>query len=196
MDTLSISRSDPLTPEFLNSFSIQIFEPFSDFLQGSEAEKNFSISLLDVVRFSGHACLAVTGAFLVARAAIKSLFPETGICIRGNVQIDLAGLATSGATGPVANVFGFITGAWAQSGFGGLQGRFARRDLLRFGSANAPTRGYRFTRLDTGQSIVVSYHPDRINMEVDPTWDFQTKWRHNVRSILENSEAEIGRAHV
>src|SRR5688500_4321388 len=110
-------RLDPLTPDLMSSRRIEVHVPFSEFLWGSEKERQFSISLLDVVRFSGHACFAVTGAFLTAQAATRALFPETHVCERGRLRVDIRGLPNEGANGPIANVQSYITGAWAETGF-------------------------------------------------------------------------------
>ena len=50
--------------------------------------------------------------------------------------------------GVIASVAALVTGAANEGGFKGLAGRYARRELLRFG---VPMRGeIRFTRLDSG----------------------------------------------
>ena len=51
-----------------------------------------------------------------------------------------------------------MTGAAGSAGFMGLAGRYTRRDLLTYG---VPMRGeMRFTRVDNGQSVEVSHHPE------------------------------------
>lgn len=181
-----------ITAEFLETFKISVFEPFSDFLMGSEREKSFQISLLDIVRFAGHACPSMVGAFLISQAAIENLYPDTKVGIRGQIEIDIPGSATQGATGPMANVFSYITGAWADSGFGGFQGGdYKRRNLLRFDSAVSPSGAFRFTRRDTGASVDVIYQSRSIQIEVDPAMPFQLQWRHKIKAILENSDQVI-----
>lgn len=181
-----------ITAEYLETFRISLFEPFSDFLMGSEREKKFQISLLDVVRFAGHACPSMTGAFLISRAAIENLYPDTKVGIRGQIEIDIPDSATYGATGPIANVFSYITGAWAESGFGGLQGgTYARRNLLRFNSPKVPGGVFRFTRSDNGTTVDIIYQPSLVQIDVDPAMPFQLQWRHKIKAILECPERAI-----
>jgi hypothetical protein len=168
--------------------TVSVYEPFSDFLQGDDAEKNFEITLLDVVRFAGHACPSVVGAFLIAQRAIKELYPESGVCIRGDVAIELPAGPTAGAFGPMANVFSFITGAWGETGFGGLRGQFVRRGLLTFNSEAAPAGGFCFTRLGNGKSVHVFYDPSRAPVLIDPALPFQTQWRIRIGAILSDPE--------
>src|SRR5690606_13421646 len=101
-----------LSSQELKQHKIKIHEPFSEFLQGTEEESHFEISLLDLVRFAGHACPSMIGAFLMAKQAIEQLYPDTLTCIRGDLRVDLPTASTYGATGPIANAFSFITGAW------------------------------------------------------------------------------------
>lgn len=182
---------NPLTADDLNRYSIQVIEPFSEFLWGTEAEKSFSLSFLDVVRFAGHACFAITGAFLTVRAAVEALYPETKTCVRGQLRVALPGLPNEGASGPIGNVFGFVTGAWAETGFGGLRGEFSRRNLLSYGVRDVPAGAVRFTRTDTGRAVDVFYQPRQAKVELDPGWEFQLQWRHNVKAILDQSDQVI-----
>jgi len=57
-------------------------------------------------------------------------------------------------------VAGLLTGAAGEGGFKGLAGKFARRDLLAFAAGNAAE--VRFTRLDSGARVAVTYHPDAV----------------------------------
>ena len=181
-----------LSADFLDTFKINIYEPFSDFLMGSVNENNFQLSFLDVVKFAGHACPSMTGAFLITRAAIEELYPDTKVGIRGQIEIDIPDTPTSGATGPMANVFSFITGAWAETGFGGFQnGNFNRRNLLRFNSKQVPKGTIRFTRVDTGKFVDITYQPSNVAVDIDPEMPFQLQWRTKIRSILENPKLAI-----
>ncbi len=169
----------------LEKISIQIHEPFSEFLAGDFAEHNFSVSLLDVVRFSGHACPSIVGAFLISQRAVRELFPETNICERGAVKIDIPTSIDQGATGPISNVFSMIFGAWEQSGFGGLQGRFVRRNLLKYDATDVPVGVFRFTNILTQRSVNITYNPSRA--VVTATSDevpFQRIWRERITKIV------------
>lgn len=176
-----------LSADYLDSFKISLHEPFSDFLMGSHDEKNFQVSLLDVVRFAGHACPSMTGAFLITKAAIEHLYPDTKVGIRGHIEIDIPDSPTNGAIGPMANVFSFITGAWGETGFGGFQGgTFTRRNLLRFHSRNAQMGSFRFTRTDTGNAVDITYQPSMVPADIDLSMPFQLQWRTKIKAILEN----------
>lgn len=53
-----------------------------------------------------------------------------------------------------------LTGTAGEGGFKGLAGRFSRQNLLQFTAAN--NAGLRFTRLDSGASVSVAYHPEAV----------------------------------
>jgi len=178
-----------LTADYMRTFEIKVYEPFAEYLGGNEAESRFSISLLDAYHLAGHSCPSMTGAFLMTAAAAKSLFSD-GILVRGMVEVDIASDPGSGATGPMANVIAYITGAWGDSGFGGLGGKFRRRDLLRFNSENAPDGGFRFTRSDTGKVIDVFFSPGPPSPE-SAAAPFPETWRIRVRQILEQGDASV-----
>lgn len=186
-----MANSEMITGDELKSFTIQVYEPFSDFLLATEGEKNFKISLLDTVRFAGHACPSIVGAFLITQRAVSELWPDTKICVRGDLQVELPGAPTEGATGPIANVFGYITGAWGETGFPGLRGQFARRDLIKFSAQNLPSKSYRFTKRSDGLSVVVHYDPHRIPIQLDPQEIFQQQWRRKITACLKNPELVI-----
>ncbi len=180
--------SPELNLKDLTSRKISVYDPFADFLSSSDEEKKFDISLLDVIHFAGHACPSIVGSFLISQRVVKELFPETNVCVRGEVAIDIPLAATERATGPISNVFGYIFGAWGESGFGGLQGRFARRGLLRYSVREVPEGAYRFRNLNTGKCIDVFYDPSRANFEPLPEEPFQKQWRRKNKAILENQD--------
>lgn len=178
-----MTQPSSLNAAVLAQHSIRVFEPFSDFLQGSPEEKSFDLSLLDVVRFAGHACPSMVGAFLITQEAVRCLFPD-GVCVRGDLKVELPCGPGVGATGPIANVFSFITGAWGETGFGGLRGQFTRRNLLTFNSEAAPSGGFCFTRLSTGKSVNVFYDPSQVSVKIDASLPFQAQWRQRIAAIL------------
>jgi hypothetical protein len=172
--------------DFVN-FTIKIHEPFAEFLMADQGEYNFKISLLDVVRFAGHACPAMVGAFLISHRAIKELFSETNICIRGQVFIEIPNSVSHGATGPISNVFSMIFGAWEKSGFGGLQGQFVRRELLKYDVQGISPGTFRFHNLKTGKTVEISYDPSKAHVpEEAESFPFQKVWRHKIATILES----------
>ena len=180
-----------VTAEELKKHSINVYDPFSDYLMGSDEEKEYSISLLDVVRFSGHACPSMVGAFFIAKAAIDNLYPDNKLAVRGDVKIDIPKKPTDGATGPIANVFGFILGAWNETGFGGLSGKFIRRNLTQFNSENALPNSYRFTRISNNKSVDIYFEPNRLSLTLDPDEPFQQQWRRKIKAIMKAPHSVI-----
>jgi hypothetical protein len=192
MNNLKTIASDEL-----EKFKITIQEPFAEFLMADQDEYKFKISLLDVVRFAGHACPSMVGAFLISQRAVTELFPETNVCIRGQVAIEIPSAVTQGATGPISNVFSMIFGAWERSGFGGLQGQFVRRGLLKYDVQDVSQGTFRFHNLKTGNAVDISYDPSKAQVPVEAaSLPFQKVWRHKIATILENSKDYINSRNV
>ncbi len=188
---------DLITAIQMQSYKIKIYEPFARFLEADLDEYEFTLSLLDIVRFAGHACPAMVGAFLIAQRATKELFPETNTCIRGQIAIDIPTAMTQGATGPISNVFSMIFGSWSDSGFAGLQGKFARRGLLRYNVASVLPGAFRFTHLETGASVDISYNPSPAGgtQNVDQL-SFQNIWRLRITEIIKNADKYLSVNHI
>lgn len=181
--------------EELKNYVVNVHEPFAEFLTASQDEYQFKISLLDVVRFAGHACPAMLSAFLISRKAIQELFPDTNVCIRGQVAIEIPTPVSQGATGPISNVFSMIFGAWEQSGFGGLGGQFVRRGLLKYDSPSTTPGTFRFHNLKSGTAFDISCNP---SLAPGPEEDlpFQKVWRHRIATILESPEEYLSSRKV
>ena len=176
----------------MKDVTIQIYEPFAEFLGASREEYFFDLSLLDAVRFAGHACPAMVGAFMVSRHAVSQLFPESKICTRGDVQIEMRNDVNEGATGPISNIFSFVFGAFEKSGFGGLRGKdFVRRDLLKYNGPQVPEGTCRFIRLSTQKTVDVFYRPDKAQVEIDLSMPFQKQWRVRIERIYKNPQEVI-----
>ncbi len=187
-----MSSEKIITAKYLSEFKIKVHEPFAEFLMAEEDEYEFSISLLDVVRFAGHACPSMVGAFLMSQRAIKELFPETNTCIRGQIAIEIPTAVDQGATGPISNVFSMIFGAWEKSGFGGLQGKFVRRDLLKYESTHISRGTIRFHNLQSGKFVDITYDPSKVEVLADPqNTPFQKIWRMKIKTILQNPDQFI-----
>jgi hypothetical protein len=114
---------------------------------------------LDAVKLAGHSCPTVAGAWLMTRAALARLYPGQ-TPHRGEVRVAMREPQDAGVVGVIAGVAGLVTGAAGSGGFKGLAGRHARCDLLTY---EVPMRGeMRFTRLDNGQSVEVTHHPEAV----------------------------------
>ncbi len=184
-----------ITPAEMKALTIQIVEPFAEFLEASPEECRFEVSLLDVARLSGHACPSVVGALLISRAAVDLLFPETKICERGDVRVQMPRGPQDGPSGPMAHVFSYIFGAWDETGFGGLRGgRFVRRNLLKFGQPGAPAGAYRFHRVSTGRSVDIYYDPQRVQVKEDLAFPLQ--WRHLTCQLIRHPEQVLQHEYV
>ena len=151
-----MTASPMQTPAFFDQVpSIVLYDALAQTL-GAVQDGLIEYRYLDAVKLAGHSCPTVAGAWLMARAALARLYPgETPH--RGEVRVAMREPHGEGVVGVIASVAGLVTGAAGSSGFQGLAGRHARRDLLTYG---VPMRGeMRFTRMDNGQSVEVSHHP-------------------------------------
>lgn len=186
LETAALSEKD------LQQNTIQVREPFAQFLQATKTEFDFELSLLDVVRFAGHACPSMIGAFIISKKAAQELFTDH-VVVRGDVEISTAQSAGSGATGPMCNVLSMIFGAWEKSGFGGLSGQFRRRDLLKFSDPQVPEGAFRFKNIQTNQQIDIFYSPAQGLKDIPAATEpvevpFPLDWRIKIKKILKNAD--------
>ncbi|MGD9599125.1 MAG: hypothetical protein AB7G76_05965 [Steroidobacteraceae bacterium] len=108
----------------------------------------------DAVRVAGHSCPTVAGAYLMARAALRALYPGEP-AERGGLAVTMSAGEEEGTTGVISQVFTLLTGAAANNGFHGIGGRFVRHGLLAFGGGD-PGCIARFVRVDCGDAVRVS----------------------------------------
>ncbi|MBE0623457.1 MAG: hypothetical protein IH606_01470 [Burkholderiales bacterium] len=184
-------------PEFFKAAPrITVRDPLARFL-GAAADGIIEYRYADAVKLAGHSCPTVASAYLMTRAALLSLHPDT-LPERGAIRVELREDRLGGVAGIVANVASLLTGATQDTGFKGIGGRFDRRNLLFFG-ADMPGQ-MRFTRTDTGAAISVSARLERV--PADPRIPtllprclagaataaeatlFQSLWQDRVRSLL------------
>ena len=109
---------------------IQTHDPLAEFL-GASNDGRVDYAYADAVRVAGHSCPTVAGAFLMARAALRALYPDRP-AERGDMVVTMSSGEGDGTTGVIAQIFTLVTGAAAENGFHGLGGRFERRNLLRY----------------------------------------------------------------
>ena len=141
-------------PTFFNNVpTIKLQDHLSNFL-GTFENGELEFSYLDVVKSAGHSCPTVAGAYITTLKGLEALYgAETPI--RGNISVSLKNDMQEGVTGVIANVITQITGATELSGFKGLNGKFARNNLMVF---NAEINGaVEFKRLDTNKTVTVTY---------------------------------------
>ena len=146
-------------PKFYDSVEdIKLVDPLSNVL-GAFDEGKYEISYLEVVKSAGHSCPTVAGAYIMTSEALKALYPDSR-AVRGGVKVSFEEAPEDGVAGVIANVVSQITGATETSGFKGLQGQFARHSLMEFNSGIEASA--RFTRVDNGKSVDVTYNPSPI----------------------------------
>jgi formylmethanofuran dehydrogenase subunit E len=122
-------------------------------LLGAAEDGLLEYSYVDAVRLAGHSCPTVAGAYLMARTALRALYPDQP-AERGGVAVRMPAAEDEGVTGVIAQVLTLITGAAAANGFHGIGGRFARQSLLTF-SASSGASAVQFSRRDNGAAVAV-----------------------------------------
>jgi hypothetical protein len=184
-------------PEFFDSAPrMTVRDPLARFL-GAADDGVIEYCYADVVKLAGHSCPTVASAYLMVRAGLNSLYPET-LPERGGIRVDLRDDRLAGTTGVVANVASYLTGATQDTGFKGIGGNFDRRNLLFFGIDIPGQLG--FTRTDTGAAVTVFARLDRVPADprmfpllqsciagtstADEVVRFQSLWQGRVRSLL------------
>jgi len=166
---------------------------------GAFENGEYEISYLEVVKAAGHSCPTVAGAYIMAQAACKILYPQAR-AVRGNIKVEFEESLEDGVAGVIGNVISHITGATDKSGFKGLNGQFARHSLMYFNATiNSSAR---FTRVDTGKSVDINYN--HTSIEPNPQIKFLMQklgsgeatanevkffgelWQERVKRIFEN----------
>jgi formylmethanofuran dehydrogenase subunit E len=157
------SHHRPGFPDFAEAAPrIRVRDPLAAFL-GAAEDGVIEYQYADVIKLAGHSCPTVASAYLMARAALRALYPDT-LPERGGVRVELPDPASEGVSGVIGNVIGMITGAAGEGGFHGIGSRFDRRDLLAYGGDVAGQ--VRVSRLDSGAAVSVSVRTELI--PVDP----------------------------
>ncbi|MBA1443421.1 MAG: hypothetical protein FE835_00575 [Gammaproteobacteria bacterium] len=181
----------PTTP------TITLYDPLADLLGAGDGHFHYTFD--DVVKLSGHACPTVAGAFLMAIHALEALYGEE-TPQRGAIRVTIAGAEDQGVNGPISQVFTLLTGAAGRNGFHGLGDQYVRQGLMDFTAES--TGSFIFTRIDSGDSVSVSYGPASIppnpdmfpllqqilqgQAESSTRQQFREMWRDRVIRILED----------
>ena len=175
---------------------ITVHDPLADLL-GAAQGGLVHYAYADAVRLAGHSCPTVASAYWLGVRALRALYGEA-VPQRGAVAVELREAQYEGVTGVVASVLGLLTGAAGDGGFAGLGGQFVRRGLLRF---NVPIETeLRFTRTDTGQSVLAQAHVQEVagdpqtrrlmqlcltgQASAEESAEFGRLWQDRVRRIL------------
>lgn len=143
-------------PSFFNQApTITVRDPLAAFL-GAAENGILTYRYADAVRLCGHSCPTVAGAYLMVIKGLKALYGEE-LPERGGIEAAMQGTRDEGTVGVTASVVQLLTGAAPETGFGGIgmQGRFARRNLLSFGAGEI-NGTLALRRRDTGKTVAVS----------------------------------------
>lgn len=167
-------------PDFFdNAPVIRLHDPLAQLL-GSTADGIMDYRYADAVRLAGHSCPTVAGAFLIARTALNTLYPDA-LPERGGIAVHMPSPEKQGTTGVVAQVLTLLTGAAAQGGFKGIGGRFSRNGLLTFATSNGENDGaVRFERLDTGAAVAVMFDANKMPADISQ--------RERMQAVMQNRE--------
>lgn len=143
-------------PSFFNQApTITVRDPLAAFL-GAAQDGILTYRYADAVRLCGHSCPTVAGAYLMVIKGLKALYGED-LPERGGIEAAMQGARDEGTVGVTASVVQLLTGAAPETGFGGIgmQGRFARRNLLSFGAGEI-NGTLTLRRKDNGKTVAVS----------------------------------------
>ena len=138
---------------FAQAPRILLRDPLAELL-GAAEDGLIEYGYADAVRLAGHSCPTVAGAYLMARAGLRALYPDT-LPERGGVVVTMGAAEVEGTTGVIAQVFTLVTGAAANNGFHGIGGQHARHNLLRYGGGDRNSIAS-FRRADNGDSVHLS----------------------------------------
>ena len=167
----------------------------------------FTYTYSDAVKFAGHSCPAVAGAYKSTQLALKSLY-GSDVPVRGDIKVVLRGSPDNHANGPISQIITLITGAAAETGFKGFgaNGKHGRCNLLAFDKESTPdptaTCTMIFQRVDTGKKVEVVYRVGKVpsNERLDKLMplaisgkaseeelkEFGDLWQERVKTILLN----------
>ena len=176
--------------------SIVVHDSLAEFL-GASSDGLLTYQYIDAVRLAGHSCPTVAGAYLMARRALLTLFPNQ-TPERGTVKVSFSAPLAEGVTGVIASVISLVTGAAGAGGFKGIGGKFCRQDLLHFASdLNGQVM---FERINNGASVHLATRMHQVPADPrtgallqkilaglaaqDETREFAVLWQARVKKML------------
>lgn len=191
-------------PDFFNKIeSIKLQDDLAAFL-GTFEKGLVEFNYLEIVKATGHSCPTVAGAYLMCLEGLKALYGED-IPKRGEIFVSFKEDSLEGVAGVIASVASHITGATESLGFKGLNGNFARNELMKFNDDT--NSSMKLQRLDNGNSVEVIYDPSTIpgdpkqhqlmqkimqnNASMDEKKEFGKLWQQRVEKIFNNIDKVI-----
>ena len=179
---------------------IKLYDPLADFL-GAIENGEMQIEYIDAVKFAGHSCPTVAGAYLMTLLGLRELFANS-LPIRGEIEVFIKGEKKEGVNGVIGNTIAFICGVSDEAGFKGIGGNFNRSNKLFFNS-QIP-KDVRLKRADTKDYVDISYDSSIIppNPKIKELMqlimmkradenikkEFQKLWQERVEKILLSKE--------
>ncbi|TVL99437.1 MAG: hypothetical protein CV087_18135 [Candidatus Brocadia sp. WS118] len=182
-------------------------DPLAVVLGAMDKEDVFTFTYADAVKFAGHSCPAVAGAYKSTQLALKVLYADE-VPLRGNIKVVFKGGVDYKVNGPISQVATFITGAASESGFKGFgaAGKYGRYNLMSFDKEHTPdpkaTCSMTFQRVDSGKKIEVTYcvesapaneRMDKLmplvlsgKVSEEESKEFGNLWQERVKTILLN----------
>ncbi len=146
-------------PDFFDAVEpIETFDPLAEIL-GAADKGIMTYSYIDMVKFAGHSCPTVAGAWLMTAIGLEKLYGKD-LPVRGNIRVQMRGSLNEGVVGVIGSCIGFVTGAANEGGFKGLGGRFARNNRLTYDQKIEGS--VRLTRIDNGKSVGLDYNPSSV----------------------------------
>ncbi|MCG1002489.1 MULTISPECIES: FmdE family protein [Halobacterium] len=142
---------------------IAVRDPLAELLGVVPDGDPLVVGFPEVVLAAGHACPAVAGAYRATQLALDDLYPDS-LPVRSDVAVEVGGEPDDHGLGAMANVVSHVTGADRETGFTGFGGYGGRENLLSFTDLDGPGRTFAFHRLDTDDSVRVSFAPGEIGM--------------------------------
>ena len=186
---------------------IKVKDPLASMLGAMDKGEVFVYTYADAVKFAGHSCPAVAGAYKSTQMALKALYGDE-IPVRGNIKVTFKGNIDYKVNGPISQIVTMITGAAAESGFKGFGpvGKYERRNLMTFDKDHTPdpiaTCSITFQRIDNGKKIEVMYCVEHVpgsermdkltplvlsgKASEDESKEFGNLWQERVKTILLN----------
>ncbi len=166
VNSLSAQENTAFRQDFYKDVEpIKLIDPLTYVLGATDKDVPYVYSYTDIIKYSGHSCPSVAGAYKMTQIALKELYGEE-MPQRGQIKVTMKGAPDEKVNGPIAQVISFITGAAGNTGFKGMKGKFSRYNLLTFDAENSPAEDVWaeavFERTDTGKKVVVSYKLDLV----------------------------------
>lgn len=184
-------------------------DPFLEILGQIEGPIPYTYG--DIVKFSGHSCVTVAGAWTITRKALEALYPNE-FPVRGQIRITPPGAENEGVTGVMGEVMTFITGAASKAGFpgGGFGRDYNRRELMKYPEKFMNVHPFEavwvFERVDTGAKVGVRYDSSKVQPYAkrehgdlmpkigartatpEETQEWIEAWNKRARFVLENAD--------